>query len=56
MPSKQDQVWLNMWKGNTPIIREKAIGWRKEDALTRIEKPSRIQKARRLDTRQNKES
>jgi len=48
MPSQQDQVWLNMWKVNSPTIRAKAIGWRKEDALTRIEKPSRIQKARRL--------
>ena len=48
MPSKQDQVWLNLWKDNDPAIREKAIEWRKEDALTRIEKPSRILKARRL--------
>ena len=48
MPSHQDQIWLTMWKSNSPEIREKAIGWRKENALTRIDKPSRIQKARRL--------
>jgi len=48
MPSKQDQVWITMWKNNSPNIRERAIGWRKENALTRIEKPSRIQRARRL--------
>jgi len=48
MPSKQDQVWLNLWKDNAPAIRERAIRWRKENAVTRIEKPSRIQRARRL--------
>lgn len=48
MPSTQDQVWLNSWKDNSPTLRARAISWRKESALTRIEKPSRIQKARRL--------
>jgi len=48
MPSKQDQIWLNLWKDNAPAIRDRAISWRKENAVTRIEKPSRIQKARRL--------
>jgi len=48
MPSKQDQIWLNLWKENAPAIRERAISWRKENAVTRIEKPSRIQRARRL--------
>ncbi len=48
MPSKQDQIWLNLWKENAPALRERAISWRKENAITRIEKPSRIQKARRL--------
>ena len=48
MPSKQDQIWINLWKENAPEIRERAIGWRKENAVTRIEKPSRIQRARRL--------
>ncbi len=48
MPSKQDQIWLNLWKENAPALRERAISWRIENAITRIEKPSRIQKARRL--------
>ncbi len=48
MPSKQDQIWLNLWKENAPALRERAISWRKENAVTRIEKPSRIQRARRL--------
>ena len=48
MPRNQDLVWLNLWRDNAPSIRDRAIGWRKEDAQTRIDKPSRIQKARRL--------
>jgi len=48
MPSKQDQIWLNLWRENAPALREHAISWRKENAVTRIEKPSRIQRARRL--------
>ncbi|MEK0328062.1 MAG: 50S ribosomal protein L15e [Nitrosopumilus sp.] len=48
MPSKQDQIWLNLWRENAPALRERAIKWRKENAVTRIEKPSRIQRARRL--------
>ena len=48
MPSKQDQIWLNLWRENAPALRERAIRWRKENAVTRIEKPSRIHRARRL--------
>src|SRR5574341_538467 len=48
MLSHQDQTWLKMWKENSPELRAKAIEWRKQNALTRIERPSRIQKARRL--------
>jgi len=48
MPSVQDQTWLKMWKENSPILRDKAVSWRKQNAIIRLEKPSRIQKARRL--------
>ncbi len=48
MPRNQDLVWLNLWKENSANLRDRAIRWRKEEALTRVEKPSRIQKARRL--------
>lgn len=48
MVSYQDQVWIRMWKENTPELRAKAIEWRKQNALVRIERPSRLQKARRL--------
>ena len=48
MPSVQDKVWYTMWKGNSPELRQRAIIWRKQNAVTRIEKPSRLLRARRL--------
>jgi len=48
MPSRQDQVWIQLWRDNGQDIRERVIGWRKQNAITRIEKPSRLQRARRL--------
>ena len=48
MPSYQDQTWVRLWKENSPEIRERVIGWRKQAAVTRIDKPSRLQRARRL--------
>jgi len=48
MPSKQEQVWLKLLKDNSPEIRSRAVQWRKQNAITRIDKPSRIQRARRL--------
>ena len=48
MPSLQDQTWIRLWKENSSEIRERAIKWRKETAVMRIDKPSRIQRARRL--------
>ncbi len=48
MPSRQEQVWIKLWKENAPEIRERVVHWRKQEAVTRIEKPSRIQRARML--------
>ena len=48
MQSLQDQVWVKMWKENSAELREKAIIWRRQKALIRIERPSRIARARRL--------
>ena len=44
----QDKVWYKMWKENSPELRERAIIWRKEDAVTRVDKPSRLLRAKRL--------
>jgi large subunit ribosomal protein L15e len=48
MTNSQDKVWYKMWKENSLELRQRAVVWRKEDAVTRIEKPSRILRARRL--------
>ena len=48
MTSAQDKVWLKLWKDNSPEIRDRVVSWRKQDAVTRIEKPRRILRARRL--------
>ena len=48
MPNSQEQIWLKMLKNNSIELRQKAIIWRKQNALTRIDRPSRIARARRL--------
>ncbi|HEX9846363.1 MAG TPA: 50S ribosomal protein L15 [Candidatus Nitrosotenuis sp.] len=48
MLSHQDASWLKLWQQNSPEIRKRAIQWRKDNAFTRIVRPNRIQKARRL--------
>lgn len=48
MPHHQEQLWLNLLRKNSPELRDRVIEWRKQHAITRIEKPSRIQRARRL--------
>jgi len=48
MPSRQDQMWIQLWRENSPDIRDRVVGWRKQNAVARIEKPSRLQRARRL--------
>ena len=48
MTLSQDNVWYKMWKENSAVLRERAISWRKENAVTRIERPSRLLRAKRL--------
>ena len=48
MLAHQDTAWLKLWQVNSPEIRSRAVQWRKENAFTRIDRPSRIQRARRL--------
>ena len=48
MPSYQDQTWIRLWKENAPELRARVVGWRKQNAITRIDRPSRIDRARRL--------
>ena len=48
MRSRTDQLWVKLWHDNAPDLRNRVIKWRKQNAFTRIDKPSRIQRARRL--------
>ena len=48
MPAAQDKIWYTMWKQNSPELRQRAILWRKQNAVTRIDKPSRLLRAKRL--------
>ena len=48
MPTSHDQVWLKMLKENPIELRQRAVVWRNQNAVTRVEKPSRIARARRL--------
>ena len=48
MTGYQDQIWLKMWRENAPELRAKAVEWRRQNSLVRLERPSRIQKARQL--------
>lgn len=41
-------TWIEMIKTNPLELRHRVAGWRRENTMTRIEKPSRIQRARRL--------
>lgn len=37
MPTSQDQVWLKMLKENPMELRQRAVVWRNENAVTRVE-------------------
>src|SRR5215210_3559470 len=41
-------TWTQMWKTNSEELKSRAIGWRKELSIHRINKPSRLDRARRL--------
>jgi large subunit ribosomal protein L15e len=42
------QTWHRMWKENSDELKFKAVGWRSEPTIHRIERPSRLDRARRL--------
>jgi len=48
MVENQDKVWLQMWKDNSIELRNRAITWRRQNAMLRINRPSRLLRARRL--------
>jgi len=48
MIQNQDKIWLQMWKDNSVELRNRVILWRRQNAMTRIDRPSRLLRARRL--------
>ncbi|HEV8405116.1 MAG TPA: 50S ribosomal protein L15e [Nitrososphaera sp.] len=48
MRSYMTQTWLRMWKENSDELKSKAIAWRTEQTIHRIERPSRLDRAHRL--------
>ena len=44
----QDKQWVKLWRENTPEIRDRIIGWRKQTAIIKLDHPSRIARAHRL--------
>lgn len=41
-------TWRKMWKEHSDELKAKAIEWRRQPAMLRIERPSKIDRARRL--------
>jgi large subunit ribosomal protein L15e len=48
MHSYMAQTWLKMWKNNSDELKSKAVAWRTEPTINRIERPSRLDRARKL--------
>ena len=48
MHSYMAQTWLKMWRENSDELKSKAIAWRTEPTIHRIERPSRLDRARKL--------
>ena len=48
MRSYMAETWTKMWKNNSDELKSKAIAWRAEPTVNRIERPSRLDRARRL--------
>ncbi|ABK77581.1 ribosomal protein L15E [Cenarchaeum symbiosum A] len=44
----RDRLWVKLWRSNSHDIRDRVIIWRKQNAVTRIERPTRIDRARSL--------
>ena len=44
----EDTQWVKLWRENTPDIRDRVIAWRRQDAIVKLDHPSRIARAHRL--------
>jgi large subunit ribosomal protein L15e len=41
-------TWAKMWKSNNDVLKSKAVVWRTEEVIHKINRPSRLDRARRL--------
>ncbi len=41
-------MWTKMWKSNSEELKEKTMAWRNEPTIHRIERPTRLDRARKL--------
>ena len=48
-------TWKNIYKDNYKQIRERVVEWRKQNTITRLERPTRLDRARTLGYKANKE-
>src|SRR5919202_6394236 len=48
MHSYMATTWINMWKSKAGELKSKAILWRTEPTIHRIQRPTRLDRARRL--------
>ena len=42
------KTWIKMWKTNSEELKSRAVGWRKELSVHRINKPSRIESSKKI--------
>lgn len=42
------EAWQKLWKERPESIRDRTLAWKKEPAIVRVERPLRIDKARRF--------
>jgi large subunit ribosomal protein L15e len=48
MHSYMTATWANMWKSNNDVLKSKAVVWRTEEVIHKINRPSRLDRARRI--------
>jgi large subunit ribosomal protein L15e len=48
MHSYMAQTWLQRWKENSDELKSRVIAWRTEPTIHRIDRPSRLDRARKL--------
>jgi large subunit ribosomal protein L15e len=41
-------TWTKMWKSNNDVLKSKAVAWRTEEVIHKINRPSRLDRSRRL--------